>query len=131
MPSIGAVSFLRVDSVESKPTEIVRRVTRPNVSGVALQTLGIRGRAFRLNAVRDYLDEAAFQVIYATLRGYISNSVGWENNQETAFTGLAILNVSLVPGSKRPIQSAVGGFHGANGTLVATFAVDCVDTGIV
>ncbi len=131
MPSIGAVSFLRVDDAESKPTEIVRRVTRPNVSGVALQTLGIRGRQFRLNAVRDYLDEAAFQVIYTTLRGYIGNSVGWENNEETAFTGLAILNVSIMPGTKLPILSQVGGFHGADGTLMATFAVDCVDTGIV
>lgn len=131
MPSIGAVSFLRVDQAERKPTEIVRRVTRPNVSGVALQTLGVRGRVFRLSAIRDYLDEAAFQVIYTTLRGYIGTSVAWENNEETVFTGLAILNVGIVPGSKKAVQSSVGGLHGTSGTLVATFAVDCVDTGIV
>lgn len=128
MPSIGALSFLRVDHAESKPAELVRRVTRPNVAGVALQMLGVRGRQFRLTTVRDYVDEAAFQTAYTTLRGYIGSSVSWVNNEGTSFTGLAILHV--VPVNKKPVQGSVGGLEGVNGTIVARFGVDCVDTGI-
>jgi hypothetical protein len=129
MPSIGALSFLRVDRAKRKPGEVVRRVTRPNVSGVALQKLGTRGQAFRITAIRDYVDDAALQTAYGTLLDYQGTTQTIVNNFGTSLTGIAILNVS--PRESQPMSGAVGGLEGASGTVMGMFDVDCVDTGVV
>jgi hypothetical protein len=122
------LDFLRVDRAKQKPGELVRRVTRPNVNGVALQKLGTRGRASRMTAVRDYVDATAMDAAYNTLRGYRGTTQTVVDNFGTSLTGIAILSVTLR--EPAPMSGAVGGIEGTSGTILATFDVDYVDTGV-
>ena len=127
MASVGAITFLRIDRAESKPGQIAENVTRPGVNGVALRKRGLRGRQFQLLCVRDFVNEAAFQTAYDTLRGYQATVQTWVNNEGTTYTdrlGIASVRVTR----KRPMLSAVGGIEGTSGTIIATFAIEGVDT---